>query len=84
MKKIIWVRWFSDANHSIGIVVTENENKDNKAYLGVARGIDEEYDMEYIANWGAKFPLVSAALLMEQPGGSVKNYVLKTGGRSER
>ena len=83
MRKIIWVTWFTEGDNTIGIVITENEIKENRAYIGKGRGIDEPYDMEHIAYWGAKFPINAAQLLMDKQG-TKKNHILKVDRQSER
>ena len=83
MRKIIWVTWYTEGTNTIGIVITENETKENRAYIGLARGIDSVYDMEHIAYWGAKFSIVAAALLQEQQGIKV-NHILKVDRQNEK
>lgn len=78
MRKIIFVVWFTERSNTIGIVVTENEMNENRAYIGKAKGIDPVYDMEDIAYWGARFPITAAAMLMDSGKGEKKNHILKT------
>ena len=83
MRKIIYVLWFTERANTIGIVITENEMNENRAYIGKARGIDPVFDMEDIAYWGARFPITAAAMLMEMKHGEVKNHILKVDRQTE-
>jgi len=62
MKTIKDCIWFSGKD-CVGIVIIDN-GREEKAYIGQANTTDEEEDKEYIANWGAKFPLDIAKKLM--------------------
>lgn len=48
--KILNTWWFNE----IGIVITENEIKERKAYIGVCMGGSEANDAQHIADWGTK------------------------------
>ena len=50
---IIGASWFT-GRETIGIVVTENEVKERKAYIGVGLGKNEKEDAESISHYGSK------------------------------
>lgn len=50
------VRWFSGRN-CVGVVRIVDPYDGVKYYIGVGQGWDEASDAEYIADWGAKFPV---------------------------
>lgn len=52
---MIDVRWFSGRN-CVGIVKIVDPYDGVKYYIGVGQGIDEGFDAQLIADWGAKFP----------------------------
>lgn len=62
--KVIGKVWFStrDNGKQIGIVLMNNGFED-KAYIGLGRGLDEEGDTEYIIAWGTPFPVQAAKLM---------------------
>ena len=53
--KIIDVKWFTARSDCIGIVLTQNDMGDHKAYIGVGRGEDEGQDAQQISTLGASF-----------------------------
>lgn len=54
--KIIDVAWFNGRT-CVGIVKVEDEYDGIKYYIGSTPfATDEETDMKFIADWGAKFP----------------------------
>ena len=53
--KILDVRWFT-ANGCVGIVKVLDNSDEERYYIGVAQGSDEQADAAYIASWGASFP----------------------------
>jgi len=55
--------WFS-GRATIGIVLIENEMGEEKAYIGVGGGYDEEADLKLIMEWGTTFPLDAAKILI--------------------
>lgn len=57
--KIVGSIWFSSMKGHFGIVVVDN-GCEEKAYLGIAEGNDEQEDEQLIAKHGAKFPLKQA------------------------
>lgn len=77
MRKITGVVWFGAGETAIGIVTTISEPMNEKrAYIGIGKGIDQVYDMEFIAYWGAKFPIEEAETLVKSKG-MVTNHILK-------
>lgn len=56
MRKILAVEWFTQgqAPHHFGIVITENEVGEKKAYIGIADGLEVSTDIQSIADWGCK------------------------------
>lgn len=65
--KIINATWFAEGNGSlIGIVTGEDEHTGaKKAYIGTARGRDEEQDTQHIVINGAKFHIETAERLVD-------------------
>ncbi len=69
---ITGVRWYTSRD-CIGIVqiVQDHEKEqyrqtgeaDFKYYIGISQGVDERFDMEGIANWGAPFDKVAGDAL---------------------
>lgn len=55
--KIIDSLWFTGEFGKIGIVVVKNNGKDIKAYIGLAKGRDEQADERMIAEYGTPFYL---------------------------
>ena len=53
IKKIIAAAWRS-GKETIGVVATDQGGGRWRAYIGGARGSDEETDAQYIADWGTK------------------------------
>lgn len=47
--------WFSGRD-CVGVVQVEDRYDGLLYYIGVAKGISEKEDAQYIADWGAKFP----------------------------
>ena len=62
-QKILGSIWFSSLKGHFGIVITDN-GCEEKAYIGLAGGADEEADEKMIAQFGAKFPLKQAKELI--------------------
>jgi len=60
--------WFT-AQRTVGIVlVMTNDETTIKAYIAAVGGLDEEDDIQYIREWGAKFPVLEAANLIRKHG----------------
>ena len=51
--KILDVRWFTGRD-TVGVVKVETEFDGIKYYIGVGKGLDEQSDMQYICDWGAR------------------------------
>jgi len=60
--KIIAVEWRSGGNSgTIGIVACEKINGKWKAYYGISKELDPQFDAEYIAAHGGSVPTREAA-----------------------
>lgn len=68
MRKAVAVAWFEHVGHFFGIVITQNSQGEHKAWIGVVAGIDQTKDIINIANYGAKFPLDAARLVINYKG----------------
>lgn len=66
--KIIGYAWFTGGTGTVGIVLVRNSIGEDKAYIGVADGADEEADLRKIAAWGAKFPYDYAVGIVTRTG----------------
>ena len=76
MRKIISVAWFEHSGQTFGIVITSRDGEPlNRAYIGVVAGVDEKKDMINIANYGAKFPLEAAMIVVERRGQDLINPI---------
>lgn len=53
--KILDVRWFCGRSN-VGIVRVEDEFDGIKYYIGACKGMDEDMDKQWIADWGSTFP----------------------------
>lgn len=62
--KVIEVTWFNSINGSLIGLVLIDAGSEEKAYIGVAKGVDEREDVENICRFGAKFPVGAARLAM--------------------
>lgn len=69
MQKILGVCWFS-GRVQIGVVLTSNDIGEEKAYIGccTSSGISEMVDAKHIAEYGSKFPLEEAKILIKKEG----------------
>ena len=66
--KAIGTVWFT-GRETIGIVVGYNEtSKRKKAFISRVVGAVESLDIQYILEWGTKFPTREAAALVEKQG----------------
>ena len=57
--KILDVRWFND----IGIVRVDTALDGIMYFIGYAKGADERSDMQWIADWGSRFPIDAGDVL---------------------
>lgn len=64
--KIINVTWFTQmgAVKPIGIIVGE-DGEERKAYIGVGSGLNEEMDIQHIAETGAKISVDTLERVVE-------------------
>lgn len=64
--KVLNVIWFS-ARSCVGLVQCQTEYEGVKYYIGCPpgedKGFNEEEDIQWIADWGAKFPQEAGDLL---------------------
>lgn len=75
MKEVTQIAWFNHLSSTIGIIILLNEQKEERAYIGTGIGIDEYQDVVLIANYGGKFPLDAAKIIMNEKGQKI-NYVI--------
>jgi len=54
--EIIESYWF-EGQQPIGIVVTQNQQKEIRAFIGIGIGSNDEIDAKYIAEWGTPIHL---------------------------
>ena len=54
--KILRTHWFTNKDGTIGIVHVKTEYDGLRYFIGRARGNDEIFDAQYIAEWGSSFP----------------------------
>lgn len=60
--KIHDVKWFCGRSN-VGIVRVEDQFDGIKYYIGSVDGHDETTDMNWLANWGSRFPKEAGDLL---------------------
>jgi hypothetical protein len=75
MKTVSHVCWFTFLNQTIGVIIVINAIKEKRAYIGTCSGLDEFLDMKMISEYGAKFSLEAAEILMNEKGQRV-DYIL--------
>lgn len=75
MKTVTHVCWFTHLNQTIGIIIVNNSMNEKKAYLGTCTGLDEFLDMKMIAEYGAKFSVEAAEIVMKDKGQKI-DYIL--------
>jgi hypothetical protein len=56
--------WFTNHSGCVGIVRGKPEVGEDKAYIGIVSGLDEELDKIYVAEFGSPFPIEAAKLLI--------------------
>lgn len=61
-RKVLDVMWFSGPS-CIGVVKVRSYDE-IKFYIGVAPGTDEDYDKQYIADYGSRFPNTAGVVLL--------------------
>lgn len=59
------VDWFNTKGGTIGIVVINNGFQ-NKAYIKVVNGEDEQYDIQDIIDWGSTLPLNTLKYIIDK------------------
>ncbi len=60
--EIIDYIWFT-STETVGVVLGKDPYDGYKAYIGVAKGVNELDDVKRIIEWGNKFPLEAAQKL---------------------
>lgn len=54
--KIVAAEWFCAGHGNVGVVMVVDEYEGVKYYIGACKGIDEEDDKQWIADWGSRLP----------------------------
>lgn len=70
MRNIIQKAWFSGKD-TVGAVLIQTDTGKYKAYIGIAMGLDEEIDAQYIAERGAKLPITIAEAIFPDATGEI-------------
>lgn len=66
--KAIGVVWFSGRS-TIGIAIGfDEEEQKSKAWIASVHGENEDADIQQILDWGSKFPLAEASMLVLKLG----------------
>lgn len=63
--KINGVRWFTAASGCVGVVQVEDEYDGIKYFIAPVGGKVEEFDTQYVADWGSTFPKSAGDKLFE-------------------
>lgn len=66
--KILGVAWISTMQGMIGIILTETEFDDERAYILPCSGEHEISDIKYIVSFGSYFPVHIARQLISETG----------------
>lgn len=58
--------WFNPGAtfQTIGIVYGTGDDGKPRAYIGVGNGLSEDEDIKEVPEWGAKFPIEAAKVLL--------------------
>lgn len=75
MKTVSHVCWFTSLNQTIGVIIVINGMQEKRAYIGTCSGLDELLDMKMISEYGAKFSVEAAEILMNEKGQKI-DYIL--------
>jgi len=54
--KVLDVRWFCAGHGNVGIVKAFDEYEGINYYVGQCSGSDADYDAQWVADWGSRFP----------------------------
>lgn len=54
------VYWFTNVNSHIGVVLTENDRNEQRAYISGVRGSDVDVDEKFIREYGNKLTVIQA------------------------
>ena len=68
MTKAVKVIWITTLDGQLGIVLTENGAGEKNARIKNIDGIDEAEDIKVIMEWGSKFRLEDAELIVKHLG----------------
>ena len=65
--KILDAIWFTqmDSTKCIGIILgVDDITGEEKAFIGIGKGVSEEDDVTHISEWGSKFPKEIASRIL--------------------
>ena len=66
---------FISGRDTVGVVLIKNNTGRIKCYIGVARGFfDEQFDIDYIRDWGAKLTYQEAKALFPEDKFTEEEY----------
>lgn len=57
MPKVLDVYWFTSARGCVGIARVDVPYEGIMYYISAVDGLDVDEDTQYIADWGARFPI---------------------------
>lgn len=78
MSDLVGYVWFSGRT-TVGIVLRYDQpGKKFKAYICAVNGINEEFDIQYISEWGTAFPSEEAKSLIKSYGVTINQELLNT------
>ena len=52
-RTVVTMKWF-EGKGRVGVVLTKTQSRGYLAYIGVALDVNEEYDADFITQWGSK------------------------------
>lgn len=61
------IHWFSNNIATVGILLYTDKSGNLRAGISAVKGNDEAEDIQYIKDYGAKFPLLAAKKLFNIP-----------------
>lgn len=54
---IIDIKWYQGRHKGmVGVVLTKTDYAGYRAFIGVGMGVNQDYDSEFIVDWGDKLP----------------------------
>ena len=60
--------WFTGRSQIAVVLCVDAVTKKQKAYIHTVVGMDEEDDIQHVMEYGMKFPVEAAALVIDQQG----------------